>query len=121
MESMWRVKNNIIAAIVTLCLLAATGLHAEPALNINNKTDHYLLANVLQDFVDDTAEKKLADVLENNEEWQTSNSDTINLSFTKAALWTKLNLHNDTTMQQDMLMVIAQPLLLNIDVYEQQI
>ena len=114
-------KNNIIATIVAFLLLAATGLHAEPTLNINNKTDHYLLANVLQYFVDDTAKKNLDDVLKSNDIWQTSNNDTINLSFTKAALWTKLNLHNDTAMQQDMLMVIAQPLLLNIDVYEEQV
>ena len=117
---MWCRKNNIFAAVITLFFLATTSLHAEPVLNINNKTDHYLLANVLQYFVDDTADKKLSDVLESHDEWQTSNSDTINLSFTKAALWTKLNLHNDTAMQQDMLMVVAQPLLLNIDVYEEQ-
>ena len=56
-------KNNTLAAAVSLFLatwflLAAAGLQAEPVLNINKKTDHYLLANVLQYFVDDTADKK---------------------------------------------------------------
>ena len=87
-------------------------LYAEPVLNINNRTDHYLLSNILQYFVDTDANKTLDEVLENSDAWQTSNSDTINLSFTTAALWTKLNLHNDTAFTQDMLMVIAQPLLL---------
>jgi adenylate cyclase len=113
-------KNNILAVIAFLFFIASSCLHADPVLNINNKTDHYLLSNVLQYRVDEKANKTLDDVLQNSDEWQTSSSDIINLSFTTAALWTKLNLHNDTTITQDMLFVIAQPLLLDIEMYEQQ-
>lgn len=113
-------QHNILATVVFLFFIASSCLHAEPVLNINNKTDHYLLANVLQYRVDAEANQTLDDVLVNSDEWQTSNSDIINLSFTTAALWAKLNLHNDTAITQDMLFVIAQPLLLDIEMYEQQ-
>ena len=117
---MQRRKAGIIAVATFLLFLLSPYLYAEPVLNINNRTDHYLLSNILQYFVDTDANKTLDEVLENSDAWQTSNSDTINLSFTTAALWTKLNLHNDTAFTQDMLMVIAQPLLLDIELYEQQ-
>lgn len=113
-------KRTILAAITFLFFIASSCVYAEPVLNINNKTDHYLLANVLQYQVDEEASKTLDDVLAKQDDWQTSGSDVINLSFTTAALWAKLNLYNDTAIAQDLLFVIAQPLLLDIQLYEKQ-
>ncbi|HQQ74304.1 MAG TPA: 7TM diverse intracellular signaling domain-containing protein, partial [Pseudomonadales bacterium] len=113
-------KRTILSAITLLFFITSSCLYAEPVLNINNKTDHYLLANVLQYQVDGAASKTLDDVLKKNDDWQTSSNDVINLSFTTAALWAKLNLYNDTAIAQDLLFVIAQPLLLDIKLYEQQ-
>ena len=75
---MQRRKAGIIAVATFLLFLLSPYLYAEPVLNINNRTDHYLLSNILQYFVDTDANKTLDEVLENSDAWQTSNSDTIN-------------------------------------------
>lgn len=117
---MYAKQSYIFRALLLLLLLAVFPAHAEPVLNINVQDDHYALANLLQFHVDDSAKQSLQDILQTPNIWGTSDSDTINLSFTRAALWAKLTLKNDTNNAQDLLLVIAQPLLLDINFYEQQ-
>lgn len=103
-----------------LSLAASYVAQAEPVLNINPQDDHYQLADALQYRVDESTQLSLQDVLDTPSAWETSSNDTINLSFTRSALWAKLTLHNDSKITQDLLLVIAQPLLLDINYYEQQ-
>ena len=116
---MYAKQSYVFRALLLLLLLAVFPSHAEPVLNINQQDTHYQLADVLQFRVDESAQLSLQDVLQTQDVWQTSDSDIINLSFTRAALWAKLTLHNSTNDAQDLLLVIAQPLLLDIQMYEQ--
>ncbi|MBK8676189.1 MAG: hypothetical protein IPN27_07335 [Cellvibrionales bacterium] len=111
--------KSLFYVLASFCLLVSLHASAEPTLNINNTEEHYVLSNTMQYRVDDTAQLSLPDVLQAPSAWQTSENGTINLSFTRAALWAKLTLHNSTNDAQDLLLVIAQPLLLDIQMYEQ--
>lgn len=103
---------------LSLCLPLWQQAHAEPVLSIDNRTDHYFLANLLACRVDNSAELTFEQVQAQPEALSVRDADAVVGGFSSAALWCKLNLHNTTRVEQPLLLVIAQPLLLDVAIYD---
>lgn len=101
-----------------LCLPLWQQVQAEPVLAIDNRTDHYFLANLLACRVDEGASLSFEQVRAHPDAWVVQNSDAVVVGFSRAALWCQLTLHNTTNIEQPLLLVISQPLLLNVDIYD---
>ncbi|MCC7517381.1 MAG: hypothetical protein IT470_08600 [Pseudomonadales bacterium] len=112
-------RSLITLLLLTLLLLgAAQRTTAEPMLTINTRTDHYLLANLLSCMVDDNAHLTFEQARTNPDAFVVRDTDAVVVGFSRAALWCKLNLHNTTPNTQNLLLVIAQPLLLEVSIYD---
>lgn len=111
-------RYGLALLLLTCFLLPHTGAHAEPVLSIDKKTDHYALANLLSCMVDKQANLSFDQVRAQPDLFTVSSSDAVVVGFSRAALWCKLNLHNTSGIAQSLLLVIAQPLLLDIDIYD---
>jgi len=109
---------KIKSLVVSFLCLLAMHVCAEPVLSVTDQEDHYLLSNILQYSVDDTAKATLDDMRHEHNRFIVNHADAVSVGFSNAALWTKLNIKNDTDTAQELLLVVTQPLLIHVELYD---
>jgi diguanylate cyclase len=103
-----------------LCLWAACALApacAQPVLHLSALTKSVSLIGQLEQLEDPTGRMSIAQVSAPGNAWQLVSRPAISWSLSHSAWWLRLNLRNDSSHWQSLVLDLQQPLLDEVDFY----